>query len=107
MSVTQAPGLLHPPPMTNRHSSRYALKVIHRHRKGEETARRVSELVFINGRAKAILGWIDLGRMRTPIYMPDLDADKLHRLSDKNTYFYDEVTEDPRYDDARPVQGSV
>jgi hypothetical protein len=66
---------------------------------GELIFRRVSELVFIYGRPKAVLGWIDVGGVRTPIYLSDLDAAKLHALPEKNTYTYDDVTDDPRYDD--------
>jgi hypothetical protein len=88
--------------MTNRRSSRYRLKVIHRHRMGPMIFRRVSELVFTGGRFRAILGWIDMGRMRTPIYLCELDQGKLHPSRQKNTYTYDAVTQDPRYDDMGP-----
>jgi hypothetical protein len=38
--------------------------------------RRVSELVYIRGRPKAILRWIDIAGVRTPIYA-ELDPAKL------------------------------
>jgi hypothetical protein len=40
--------------------------------------RRVSELVVIRGRPKAILRWIDIAGIRTPIYA-ELDPSKLHQ----------------------------
>ena len=45
--------------MQNRRKVRLGLKVIHRHRAGDAVFRRVSELVFVSGRPKAVLGWID------------------------------------------------
>ena len=50
-------------------------KVIHRHRSGNSTFRRVSELVFVSGRPKAVLGRIDAGGVRTPIYIWRPNAD--------------------------------
>lgn len=80
------------------------MKVIHRHRVGSSVFRRVSELVYIHGQPKALLGWINIGGVRTPIYICDLDPGKLHRAAGeaKNTYYYDEVTVDPRYQDVKP-----
>lgn len=89
--------------MLNRSSGRLGLKVIHRHRVGNDEFRRVSELVFDRGRPRAILGWIDVGGQRTPIYLADLDPAKLKKAAAaKNTYYYDEVTVDPRYEDLGP-----
>ena len=89
--------------MHNRKNVRLGLKVIHRHRSGSFEFRRVSELTFVGGKPKAILGWIDVGGLRTPVYLCDLDPAKLRRAaggkSEKNTYFYDDVTVDPRYED--------
>ena len=86
--------------MHNRRKIRAGLKVIHRHRVGSDEFRRVSELVYVRGRPKAILGWIDVGGMRTPIYMSDLDPKKLRKAAAApNTFYYDEVTTDPRYED--------
>jgi hypothetical protein len=91
--------------MRNRSKIRLGLKVIHRHRSGASTFRRVSELVFVSGRPKAVLGWIDTGGMRTPIYICELDPAKLRKAAAaKNTYYYDEVTVDPRYEPALPAQ---
>ena len=84
--------------MQNRSRVRLGLKVIHRHRAGDSTFRRVSELVFIRGRPRAVLGWIDAGGVRTPIYICELDPSKLKKAAAmENTYYYDEVTVDPRY----------
>lgn len=85
--------------MRNRSNVRLGLKVIHRHRVGTSTFRRVSELVFAAGRPKAVLGWIDAGGVRTPVYICELDPAKLRQAAaTKNTYYYDEVTLDPRYE---------
>jgi hypothetical protein len=94
--------------MRNRSKLRLGLmKVIHRHRTaGDSTFRRVSELVFVRGRPKAVLGWIDAGGVRTPIYICELDPAKLRKAAAiKNTYYYDEVTVDPRYEPALPAGG--
>src|ERR1700704_2677047 len=53
-------------PVRDRKKIRVGLKVIHRHRVGEALFRRVSELVSIEGRPKALLGWINVGGVRTP-----------------------------------------
>jgi hypothetical protein len=90
--------------MRQRSKVRLGMKVIHRHQVGSSVFRRVSELVFINGKPKALLGWINIGGVRTPIYICDLDPDKLHRSAGekaKNTYYYDDVTLDPRYEDVK------
>jgi hypothetical protein len=91
---------------TDRRKSRLGLKVIHRHRIGDKVFRRVSELVMIDGQPKALLGWINLGSVRTPIYLCDLDESRLHRSpSAPNTFYYDEITVDPRFE-ALPPQRS-
>jgi hypothetical protein len=90
--------------MRDRKKIRVGLKVIHRHRVGESTFRRVSELVYIEGRPKALLGWINVGGVRTPIYICELDPAKLRKSeSAKNTFFYDGITVDPRFDELLPV----
>jgi hypothetical protein len=90
--------------MRNRSKGRLGLKVIHRHRVGNSTFRRVSELVFIRGRPKAVLGWIDAGGVRTPIYICELDPAKLKKAAAmEGTYYYDEVTVDPRYEPTLPA----
>ena len=79
-----------------RRRARAKLKVVHRHRSaGHEEGARESELVFTHGGAVAILEWIDMGGVRTPIFTCPLDRAKLHRESER-TYSYDDVTEDPR-----------
>ena len=93
--------------MHNRRKARLGLKVIHRHRVGNLEFRRMSELVFVRGRPKAILGWIDVGGVRTPLFMCDLDPDKLRKAAAgnaaKDTYYYDSVTVDPRYEELGPA----
>jgi hypothetical protein len=89
--------------MNERRKSRLGLKVIHRHRVGEKVFRRVSELVMIEGQPKAILGWINLGDVRTPLYICDLDPAKLHRsATSAGTFYYDELTVDPRFEALGP-----
>lgn len=90
--------------MHNRRKIRSGLKVIHRHRLDRLEFRRVSELVFIRGRPKAVLDWIDVGGMRTPIYLCDLDPAKLRKaVTGDNTYYYEDVTVDPRYENVVPA----
>jgi hypothetical protein len=89
--------------MQNRSTGRLGFKVIHRHQVGNHEFRRVSELVFVGGRPKAVLGWIDVGGMRTPVYLADLDPAKLKKAAAaRNTYYYDEVTVDPRFEEIGP-----
>ena len=107
----QTTGMKHAPSrseMHNRRKVRLGLRVIHRHRVGRLEFRRVSELVFVRGRPKAVLGWIDVGGMRTPIFLCDLDPAKLRKTASgnntKNTYYYDDVTIDPRYEELGPAE---
>jgi len=80
-----------------RHLPRFQLKVIHRHRVGKHKLRRVSELVYVGGRPKAVLEWIDIAGMRTPLYVSDLDPRKLRRAkAPRGTFYYDGETVDPR-----------
>lgn len=93
--------------MQNRRKVRLGLKVIHRHRAGESVFRRVSELVFVGGRPKAVLGWIDTGGVRTPIYICELNPAKLRKAAaTSKTYYYDEVTVDPRYEETPPARSA-
>ena len=86
--------------MPDRRRVRVGLKVIHRHRAGSHVSRRVSELVFVHGQPKALLSWIDLGGVRTPLYMCDLDRAKLRASkSVRGLYYYDATTTDPRFDE--------
>ena len=90
--------------MHNRRKIRSGVKVLHRHRIGGYEFRRVSELVYIGGRPKAILGWIDVGGMRTPVYQVDLDPKRLRKAAaTPHTFYYEGVTVDPRYQDLDPV----
>jgi hypothetical protein len=44
--------------------------------------------------------------VRTPIYICELDPAKLQKAAaSKNTYYYDEVTVDPRYEPTLPADG--
>lgn len=97
-------------PMRQRSRARLVTKVIHRHRVGSFEFRRVSELVFIRGTPKAILGWVDVAGVLTPIYLCDLDPAKLRRSPvSRDTWYYDATTVDPRYEDlaaaVRPAAG--
>jgi hypothetical protein len=89
--------------MRQRSKLRLGRKVIHRHRVGSFEFKRVSELVFINGTPKAILGWVDVGGMRTPIYLCELDPKKLRPGATRETWYYDDVTVDPRYVEIAPA----
>jgi hypothetical protein len=91
--------------LNERRKSRVGLKVIHRHRVGDRVLRRVSELVLIEGRPKALLRWINLGSVRTPLYLCELDRAKLRRSPvDGNTFHYDEITIDPRFEALGPIE---
>ena len=73
--------------------------MIHRHQFGHDTLRRVSELVYVRGEAKAVLEWIDSAGLRTPIYV-DMDRSKLRMTRGIRTlYYYDGTTVDPRFVD--------
>lgn len=90
--------------MHNRRKPRSGLKVLHRHRIGSYEFRRVSELVYFDDRPKAVLGWIDVGGMRTPIHLCDLDPRKLRKAAAMpDTYYYEGVTVDPRYESLGPA----
>jgi hypothetical protein len=79
--------------------ARHVTKVIHRHRVGTHAFSRVSELVFVAGRPRAVLEWLDLGGVRTPVYLAELDPKKLRASPHlRRVYFYDGVTSDPRFD---------
>ena len=81
-----------------RQEARSGLRVVHRHRVGNGVTHRVSELVFARGRALALLEWIDLGGVRTPLYACELDPAKLREdPRQRGLYLYDSVTSDPRF----------
>lgn len=89
--------------MNERRKTRLGLKVIHKHRVGDRVFRRVSEMVVIDGRPKAILGWINLGGVRTPIYLCELDQAKLHRSAGSaSVFYYEQITVDPRFEAVGP-----
>ena len=94
--------------MAERRTVRVGQKVIHRHRIGRHVFRRVSEFVMVRGQPKAILRWIDIAGIRTPIYL-DLDASKLRRLrvGPAGMYHDDGVTVDPTTEPTPqpPLQG--
>jgi len=90
-------------PANNRRKIRLGLKVIHRHQIGDKVFRRVSELVMMGGQPKALLGWINLGSVRTPIYLCELDRSKLRRSpKSSHTFYYDGLTVDPRFEALGP-----
>ena len=89
--------------MVDRRKIRVGLKVIHRHRVGDKVLRRVSELVYVRGRPRALLGWINSAGVRTPLYICELDPAKLRKAEGvKNTFLYDAMTVDPRFEPLAP-----
>lgn len=83
---------------------RIRLKVLHRHRVGAQRMRRVSELVFIGERPKAVLEWVNMSGDRSPVYL-DLDPRRLRKLrGTQRTYVYDGETVDPRFAELPEVQ---
>ena len=82
----------------DRRTVRVGLTVLHKHRVGEAApVDRVSELAFLRGEPKAILDWIDVGGMRTPICV-NLDRAKLTRTDTPRQFAYTGTTTDPRSD---------
>jgi hypothetical protein len=92
--------------MTERRTARVRHKVVHRHQTGPVAFKRVSELVVLYGQPKAILRWIDIAGVRTPICV-DLDPQRLRgtRAGASTTFYYDGTTVDPSYQPARPRRG--
>jgi len=81
-----------------RHDARLRLKVKHRHRVGSAVSDRTSEMVYVRCRPVALLDWIDLGGIRTPLYVCELDPTKLRPATEQRGLFhYDGVTTDPRF----------
>ena len=82
--------------MAERRTARVQHKVVHRHRVGGEVSKRVSEFVFLRGQPKAILRWIDVAGVRTPLYV-DLDPAKLRRVraGTATLFVYEGTTVDP------------
>jgi hypothetical protein len=50
----------------------------------------------VNGEPRIILGWIDLGGVRAPIYLQNVESGKLRPLGVKHFYRYEGVTHDPQ-----------
>ena len=74
---------------------------MHRHRIGTTVVDRVSEMVYVHSRPVALLEWIDLGGVRTPLYRCELDPAKLRADAEHRGVFrYDDVTIDPRFADS-------
>ena len=74
--------------------------VLHKHRVGDAApVDRVSELAFLRGQPKAILEWIDIGGVRTPI-CADLDPARLELPEPHcpRRFSYGGTTFDPRID---------
>ena len=88
------------PANERRHDVRPGLKVMHRHRVGTAVIQRVSELVYAKGRPLALLDWINLGGVRTPLYVCELDPKKLRAAGNGGLFHYDDLTTDPRFIDA-------
>jgi hypothetical protein len=77
---------------------RAGLQVVHRHQVGETVFRRVSELLYVSGRPVALVEWINLGGVRTPLYTCPLDPLKLHAdAARRGVFHYDDLTADPRF----------
>jgi hypothetical protein len=88
--------------MAERKLTRVPLKVVHRHQMGGQVFKRVSELAYLGGQPKAILRWIDIAGVRTPIYA-DLDPAKLRRVRPRaGVTRYEGTTIDPSEVDPTP-----
>ncbi|MGQ0545526.1 MAG: hypothetical protein ACT4P3_09370 [Betaproteobacteria bacterium] len=85
-------------PANERRRFRGALKVVHRHQVGGKLFRRVSELVYLQGKPVAVVRWIDIGGVRAPLYTCVLDEAKLHAEA-RGRYTYDGITVDPRFEE--------
>jgi hypothetical protein len=65
---------------------------------GTAVSERVSELVHVDGRPVALLDWVNLGGIRTPLYVCHLDAGKLRPdANSRKVFHYDGITTDPRF----------
>jgi hypothetical protein len=87
-------------PIDRRISPRLGRKVVHRHRVGTAISDRVSELTYVNGRPVALLDWINIGGVRTPLYVCELDPTKLRNANETGVFHYEGVTTDPRFIDS-------
>ena len=90
------PSLL--PNRERRQGARALLQVIHRHQVGDTVFRRVSELLYVRGKPVALIDWINLGGVRTPLYTYPLDPLKLRAdVARRGVFHYDDLTADPRF----------
>jgi hypothetical protein len=72
---------------------RTRLQVVHRHRVRGEPVRRISELLFIEGRPVAVLDWTEKGGVRRPRQVIALETARLRRSQRVKTLFrYEGVT---------------
>jgi hypothetical protein len=86
-----------------RQGGRASLRVVHRHRIGSAVSERVSDLVYINGHPFALLGWVDLDGIRTPLHVCELDPTKLRADADEpHLFHYDDLTAEVRFAPDRP-----
>ena len=54
-----------------------------------------------------VVPWIDAGNVRTPIYICELNPAKLRKAAaTSKTYYYDDITIDPRYEETPPARGA-
>jgi hypothetical protein len=75
---------------------RQRLRVLHLHLDGEAPVRRMSELVFVQGRPNAVLRWTAEGGGRHPGAMVPLDTARLRpSRRARNLFRYDGVTAEP------------
>ena len=79
---------------------RPGFRVAHRHRVGSAVVTRTSELLYVNGRPVALLDWVDLGGIRTPLYVCELNPSQLRAADEHGVFEYDGITSDPRFADA-------
>lgn len=76
-----------------RSSPRTRLRVVHLHGRGSEPVRRVSELLFVDGQPRAVLGWTQSEEGRRPAEVISLDTARLKASTRaKNLFHYDGVT---------------
>jgi len=72
---------------------RTRLRVVHLHGTEGEPVRRVSELMFVDGRPQAVLGWKQSDQGRCPAEVVPLDSARLRASKRaKNLFHYDGVT---------------
>lgn len=84
-------------PFVERRKPRVGPKVLHRHQVGESIVLRVSDLVFLKGSPVALIDWINMGGVRTPLFSCALDLAQLRAGSRDGLYEYQGVTRDPRF----------